>query len=79
MLLAFWYISSAVMATIILIAINKKGGVDSYVKEFNIALEEQHRCTVSKSEFVILCVVAVVFGFIIIPALIIASVWSKIK
>jgi hypothetical protein len=79
MLLAFWYISSAVMATIILIAINKKGGVDEFIAQFNKGLEKEHQCTVNKSEFVILCVVSVVFGFIIIPALIIASVWSKIK
>ncbi|MNL70471.1 hypothetical protein D3C87_1954790 [compost metagenome] len=67
------------MASIILIAINKQGSVDKFIEEFNKGLEKQHQCIVSKTEFVILCVAAVVFGFIIIPTLIIASVWEKIK
>ena len=79
MLLAFWYISSAVMATIILIAINKKGGVDEFIVQFNKGLEKEHQCTINNSEFAILSLVSVVFGFIIIPTLIIASVWGKIK
>lgn len=78
-MLIYLYVTAAIMVTIILVAINSKGSVDDFLVHFNKGLEKAHQCTVSKNEFIILCVVSVVLGFIIIPTLTISSVWSMIE